>query len=472
MKDGYKDNLFVLLKFIAQNSVFKVKKQFRKMTFKTRILNILFWSVISAAFIGPGTVTTAAKAGATFGFDLLWALVFSTLACLILQEASARIAIESDYNLGQAIAHQYHGKSTRMLVLCFVVGAIILGSAAYQTGNILGAVSGVSLISSISPQIMIIVIAIIAALILSLPTLQNLARFTGVIVFLMGIAFFTTAILLEPDFSSILQGSFIPMMPDGMESGLLVLGLVGTTVVPYNLFLGSGISNKNQSIQEMRFGLTIAVVLGGVISMAVLVVGSVVQGEFSFHALAQVLDARIGPWATYVLALGLFAAGFSSLITAPLASAITAQGLFASRHQPEKWAVNSRNFRLIWGFVLITGVSFGIAGFKPIPAIIAAQALNGLLLPFVSVFLLMVTNNPQLLGKDKINGLLSNVLLGIVVWVSFILGLINVFKAAGSVFQFDVFASGYGVWVIIVCSSLVMLGVGKIIYKVRQSPNV
>ena len=438
------------------------------MAFKTRILNILFWSVISAAFIGPGTVTTAAKAGATFGFDLLWALVFSTIACLVLQEASARISILSDHNLGQAIAYQFRDKSIRMLVLALIVGAIILGSAAYQTGNILGAVAGISLVSSISPQLVILVLAFIAALVLSLPSLQNLARFTGVIVILMGAAFFTTAIMLKPDISSILKGSFIPVMPAGMESGLLVLGLVGTTVVPYNLFLGSGISDKSQSIQEMRFGLSVAVILGGIISMAVLVVGSVVQGEFSFQALAQVLDSRIGSWATYLLALGLFAAGFSSLITAPLASALTAQGLFGDSQQPERWAVKSRNFRLIWGFVLISGVSFGLAGFKPIPVIIAAQALNGLLLPFISVFLLMVTNDPKILGKN-INGILSNCLLGVVVWISFILGLINIFKAAGSAFQFDVFASGNGIWLMSVFSGLIMLWIGQLIYKIRLS---
>lgn len=437
------------------------------MAFKTRILDILFWSVISAAFIGPGTVTTAAKAGATFGFDLLWALVFSTIACLVLQEASARISILSSHNLGQAIAYQYRDKTIRVFVLALIVGAIIMGSAAYQTGNILGAVSGISLVSSLSPQLLILVLAFLAALVLSLPSLQNLARLTGVIVILMGAAFFTTGIMLKPDVSNILKGSFLPVLPAGMESGLLILGLVGTTVVPYNLFLGSGISDKRQTIQEMRFGLSVAVILGGIISMAVLVVGSVVQGEFSFQALAQVLDSRIGSWATYLLALGLFSAGFSSLITAPLASALTAQGLFGDSKQPEQWAVNSRNFRLIWGVVLISGVSFSLAGFKPIPVIIAAQALNGLLLPFISVFLLMVTNDPKILGKN-INGMLSNCLLGVVVWISFILGLINIFKAVGSAFQLDVFASGNGILFISFFSGLIMVWVGRLIYRVRH----
>ena len=50
-----------------------------------RLLNVLFWSVISAAFIGPGTVTTASSAGATFGLQLAWALLFSTVACIVLQ---------------------------------------------------------------------------------------------------------------------------------------------------------------------------------------------------------------------------------------------------------------------------------------------------------------------------------------------------------------------------------------------------
>ena len=52
-----------------------------------RLAAILFWSIIAAAFIGPGTVTTAASAGAAFELRLLWALVFSTVACLVLQEA-------------------------------------------------------------------------------------------------------------------------------------------------------------------------------------------------------------------------------------------------------------------------------------------------------------------------------------------------------------------------------------------------
>ncbi len=116
------------------------------MSAKKRILNILFWSVVSAAFIGPGTITTAAKSGAVFGTELLWALVFSTLACLLLQEAAARLTMVSGKNLGQAIVVQFEKSKSKWLVLSLVLGAIVLGAAAYEMGNLLGAVAGFQLI--------------------------------------------------------------------------------------------------------------------------------------------------------------------------------------------------------------------------------------------------------------------------------------------------------------------------------------
>jgi len=75
--------------------------------FKQGVLSILFWSVISAAFIGPGTITTASTAGALFDLELVWALVFAIIACIILQEAAARVAIVSNLTMGEAIAMRF-----------------------------------------------------------------------------------------------------------------------------------------------------------------------------------------------------------------------------------------------------------------------------------------------------------------------------------------------------------------------------
>ncbi|HLM67497.1 MAG TPA: divalent metal cation transporter, partial [Longimicrobium sp.] len=110
-----------------------------------RILQVLFWSLIPAAFIGPGTVTTAASAGAGHGYALLWALTFSTIATLVLQEASARITVVSGRNLAEAIRDRFRGGAAGVLVVMLVLGAIVLGNAAYEAGNVLGASAGAAL---------------------------------------------------------------------------------------------------------------------------------------------------------------------------------------------------------------------------------------------------------------------------------------------------------------------------------------
>ena len=240
--------------------------------------------------------------------------------------------------------------------------------------------------------------------------------------------------MLKPDYSEFLSGSFIPRVPAG--SGILVLGLVGTTIVPYDLFLGSGAMDKKQTIQEMRFGLSIAIGLGGLISMAIMVVGNAItEGMsesarsnmvYSYDMLKGVLELYIGKSALYVFGFGMFAAGFSSAITSPLASAITASSLFSTEKNKKRWESKALYFRLILIAVLGIGLTFGFMQVKPIPAIILAQAFNGLFLPLISIFLLFVVNDVRIMGKENINGWISNIMMIIVVWITMILGANNI----------------------------------------------
>ncbi len=438
---------------------------------KSRLLNVLFWSVVSAAFIGPGTVTTATKAGANFGFDLLWALVFSTFACLLLQEASARITINSGMNLGQAIARQFEGKPSKTLILLLVIGAIILGSAAYETGNILGSIAGLSLVFDIPQKILVAAIGILAFAALNFRSMQGIARFMGGIVFFMGLAFFTTAIQLKPPIGEILKGSFIPTIPETEGAGLLILGLIGTTVVPYDLFLGSGVLNKKQAISEMRFGLSVAVILGGIISMAIMTVGTVIETEFTYETLAQALTHRIGSYAVYIFGFGMFAAGFSSAITAPLASALTAQSLFEEKSKI-RWKTQGLYFRLVYTGVLVVGLFFGLMEIKPIPAIILAQAFNGLILPFISIFLIYVINDPVLMGKGNANGWLSNILMAIVMWVTMVMGIISIVRAIAKAFDIAINQPDLLVIIVAVISFFMSIAVLYFISKYRRKKEV
>ena len=234
----------------------------------------------------------------------------------------------------------------------------------------------------------------------------------------MGLAILVTAVRLGPDLGELLKGLFVPGIPDG--STVLVLGLVGTTVVPYNLFLGSALA-RGSGLAEMRWGLAVAVIGGGVISLGVLVVGSALGGGLEYERLAAVLGERLGKEAEISLAVGLFAAGLTSAITAPLAAALTA-GSLLGRGGGRNWTERSVRFRAIWIGVLATGMIFGVSGVRPIPVIILAQAFNGLLLPLVAVFLWVAMNDRDLLGAVGVNSRVQNLVMGAVVLVCVVLG--------------------------------------------------
>ena len=393
-------------------------------SFSKGFRSIVFWSIISAAFIGPGTVTTASKAGASFQIALLWALVFSTFATIILQEAAARLTIASGKSLGEIIALKYQDSGSKLSWAVFL--SIAFGCAAYQAGNMLGAIEGMKLMTDFSPKILTVGLAFFAFAILMLGNFRSIANVLGMVVAFMGVAFIYVAFQTDFSLGEILQSAIIPSFPE--NSSLLIIGLVGTTIVPYNLFLASGIT-QGQSISEMRVGIVMAVLIGGLISMAIMLVGAQLIGEFSFSSLAEMMKTKMGNFGGNLFAFGLFAAGLTSSITAPLAAAVTAKSLFGSGKK--EWNVNGKNFRLVWGIILLIGLISGLTIGKPIPAIIAAQAINGILLPIVAIFLILAVNDSTLIPKDYLNSNLSNLIMILLVTVSCFLGINNIFSALG-----------------------------------------
>lgn len=389
----------------------------KSLSLRAGLGSILFWSVISAAFIGPGSVTACAIAGSKYGLDLLWVLTFATLGTVWLQEAASRITITTGRDLGQVIRQSYSGK-TGVWVAWALFLAIFLGCAAYQAGNILGAVSGLALLTGWPVTYLTVVVGLVCVALLWVGSTQGLANMLGLVVFAMGGAFVYVAFSTPVTPLALAKALVIPNVPSG--SLLLVNGLIGTTIVPYNLFFGSSIS-PNQSLSDMRLGIWVAVVLGGIISVVLLLAGLLIPGDFSYPHMAAVLAERVGTWAGTLFAFGLFAAGFASSLTAPLAAAITAQSLLGI---PK----NSPQFRLIWLAVLATGVGFGLANVTPIPVIVAVQAINGILLPFVTVFLFVAVNNRRLLG-EHVNSLSQNIAMASVVLVTAVLGGWNVWLA-------------------------------------------
>jgi Mn2+/Fe2+ NRAMP family transporter len=363
-------------------------------------------------------VTACAIAGSKFGLQLLWALTFATLGTVWLQEAAARITIATGHDLGQVITQTYSGSRGRTIAWALFL-AIFLGCAAYQAGNILGTVSGLHLLTGLPVPALTVGVGLVCIILLWIGSTQGLANMLGLVVFAMGGAFVYVAFGTPVTVIDLTKALVIPQIPAG--SLLLINGLIGTTIVPYNLFFGSSIV-PGQSLSEMRLGIWVAVVLGGIISVALLLAGLFIPDDFSYPHMAQVLTDRVGNWAGSLFAFGLFAAGFASSLTAPLAASVTASSLLSV---PK----NSLSYRAIWLIVMATGLTFGLLNVTPIPVIVAVQAINGILLPFVAIFLFLAVNNRTLLGDTYRNSPAQNLAMGLVVVVTAVLGLWNVWLA-------------------------------------------
>ena len=387
----------------------------RGSTWLARVKATLFWSVIAAAFVGPGTVTTAAIAGSSYRMALLWALVFSVVATIALQEAAARVTQASGLSLGQLIAIRYAERGRWLRWLLF--GAIALGCGAYEAGNLLGALAGIRLLAP-AASYWAVALALVAGALLWSGHYGRITTLLGIAVGLMGLSFAWVALGSPVQATDWLAG-LKPSLPAG--SHLLVVGLIGTTIVPYNLFLASGLRHR-QSLTDMRWGIALSVLIGGGITLAILLAGTQVSGTFSFEALSAAVALRLGPAGPALFALGLFAAGFTSAITAPLAAAVTAQSLLAG-DDADAWHSRSRYFRLIWMLILGVGACLAWWDVQPIPAIIAAQAINGMILPLAASFLLLAVNDRRLLPATAVNGRYNNLFMLVVVMLVTFLGL-------------------------------------------------
>lgn len=363
---------------------------------------------VAAAFIGPGTITICSIAGVRFGTDLIWALVLSILATIVLQNMSARVGLVTQKDLGTAMRDIVNQPFLKGLLMFLVVVAIVFGNAAYEAGNISGAVMGFSVIYA-ETQISLgdfqldylpLIIGFICFFILNLNSYKKIENVLIILVVLMSLSFLTTAIITQPSYLALLKGIFLFKMPS--ESLMTVLAIVGTTIVPYNLFLHSSIvQEKWKDLKDLKLAKldsAIAIGLGGLVSIAVVVTASRLPKDElnSILDMAQTLEPLYGVYAKYLLGFGFFAAGITSTLTAALAAAYVLKGCLG-------WKIDKSHpkFKWTWRGILFLGVLFSSLGINPIELIQIAQVSNAILLPFIAIILLAIVSNKKLMGDFK-----------------------------------------------------------------------
>ena len=390
--------------------------------------------LIAAAFIGPGTVTLCSIAGVQFGYALLWAMVISVLATVVLQEMAARLGLITQQGLADVLRQAIRLKAARVAAFLLIISAIVIGNAAYEAGNISGGILGLEAVlgtvrwnvAGLEVNLYSGIIGVAAFLILYFGSYKHIERWLLALVVLLSVSFLVTAFLTSPDWSAVLAGFIQPEL--NSDNLLTVVGLIGTTVVPYNLFLHASLVKEKwksaEAIPHARRDTFIAVILGGIVSMSIIIAAAGVGGNAIVNAadLARALEPLYGESAKVLLAIGLFAAGITSAITAPLAAAYVCAGCFG-------WSddLKSGAFRAVWMIVLAAGVMAASINLRPIDIIKFAQIANGILLPVIAAYLIWVVNRKALMGSFR-NNWWQNVIALCILVFTVLLGVRSVLK--------------------------------------------
>ena len=387
--------------------------------------------IITSAFIGPGTITLCTLSGIEFGYSLIWCIIFSIAATSYLQELSARLGIISRLGLGDIFKSNSHNTLNKVFFILIFL-SLFIGNSAYESGNISGTVMGLETFTgsiiinllNFNINLLPIIISIFLISIISYGSYKVFERMLVSLVFIMSLTFMATAILSKPDFNLILDG-LVPKIND--NNFIYVIGLIGTTVVPYNLFLHSYISKKKwkskKDYKSSIYDTLLSIFIGGLISISIIITsagaGSLIDGNEVKNAidLGKQLSPYLGDFSKYFISIGLFSAGITSSITAPIATSYALSSIF--NYKPE-W--KNKKFKMVSIIIILIGCFFSSTSYNPIYIIKLAQFVNGLFLPIIGISLLWAVNQTHYLGS-YINTKYYNVIGLLIIILSILIGL-------------------------------------------------
>ncbi len=372
-----------------------------------------------------GGITTYSVLGAETGLRLLWLFPVTIVILAIVQEMAARLGVVTGQGLSDLIRDRFGVRWTAFAMLVLLVANV---------ANTVAEFSGVSAavgIFGISHYIVVPVVAVAIWALVLFASYRTVER-VFLSVALVFVAYIFSAVLAKPDWNEVGRSLVTPSIDFSPSVLLLMVALVGTTITPYmQFYLQSAVAEKAIDEEELRLEQADAV--GGAVWTNVIAVFIVVAtaatifpGKIETAADAAVgLGPVAGGMATALFSIGLFGASVLAATIMPISTAFVICEAFGWPSGVGQRFRDAPVFFGIYTFILFLGALIVlIPGLDPIPVIIASQNLQGLLLPIVLIFMVLLVNDRRLMGRHA-NGRLANVLawgaVGIVVVLDVIL---------------------------------------------------
>jgi Mn2+/Fe2+ NRAMP family transporter len=390
----------------------------------SRLRTIRFRALAFAAVIGPGFITanvdndpggilTYSQAGAKFGYALLWTLIPTTIALIVVQEMAARMGAITGKGLSDLIREEFGLRVTFFTML--VLAMADLGNIAAEFAGIASALG----IFGLSKYLVVPLGAFLVWFIVVRGTYTVVERIL-LALSLLYFAYPVSAWLSHPDWHMALRQTFVPEVNRSSEYLVMIIGLVGTTITPWMQFylqasiVEKGITQRQYSLA--RWDVILGCVMTDVVAFFI-VVGC--AATLYVHGTRDITDAAdaalalaplVGRFASVLFALGLLNAALLSAAILPLATAYNiAEGLGFESGVNKKFS-DAPAFYWLYTALIVMGAGFVlIPGLPLIRVIMVSQVANGVLLPFVLFYMLKLINRTDLMGSYK-NSRTANVI--------------------------------------------------------------
>jgi Mn2+/Fe2+ NRAMP family transporter len=387
---------------------------------KTQIL--LFLSVVGPGIItanvdnDAGGILTYSQAGAQFGYSLLWTMLPITLALIVVQEMSSRMGAVTGKGLSDLIREEYGLRTTFLLMI-----ALVLTNFGNVVSEFAGIASSLELFG-LSKYITVPLAALVVWLIIVKGNYKTVEK-VFLAASLFYVCYIVAGILAKPNWTMALVSTVKPPgLAQFKEQAYLYMtvGIVGTTIAPWmQFYLQASIVEKGITVKQYkasRLDVVAGCFFTDIVAWFIVVACASTLFMAGHHNIHDAADAAYalrplaGDYAYILFAAGLFNASLFAASILPLSTAYTVcEGLGFESGVDKKFG-DARFFYWLYTGLIVAGAGLIlIPNFPYIKVIIFSQVLNGIVLPFVLIFMLLLINKSALMGEYK-NGRLFNVI--------------------------------------------------------------
>jgi NRAMP (natural resistance-associated macrophage protein)-like metal ion transporter len=385
-------------------------------SFKARLLKIL-------AIVGPGIITvnagndaggiaTYAAAGASYGYDMLWGLLVITVSLAVIQEMNARMAVVTGKGLSDLIREGFGVKWTffAMLVLLIANFGVVLGDFA-------GIAASMELFG-VSKYISVPVSALFIWLLVTKGSYEKVEK----VFLLFTFAFFgyiISAFLAKPDWGQVGRSLITPVIHNDRAWVLAMIGLIGTTITPYmQFYLQSAIVDKRLDIKDYKYekmDVYLGAFWGDAVSFFIIVSTAATLHKAgitvdSAKQAALALEPLAGRFAFILFGAGLFGASVLAASVIPLSTSYAICEAFGWESGVDHDMKEAPAFFGIYTFILIlSSVLILLPGISLMQLILVTQQLAGVLCPAILLFMIILINRKDVMGK-YVNGRFQNII--------------------------------------------------------------